>query len=218
MIFEIGSGFDLDLFQESVSQALDVEDRFEHQVGKADSGECRYHVTLRLNESPFLSAYLFQVASLEVTIYARCGRRLFFYDSAGLWIDELDGIGGRVGPRSLRSLLREGHDNAVSFLSVKNTDLGPLVVRNRTLSARSLERSGVFMGEHLNVVTRAAGRVGQVRRTVGFDRARIRDNSGPALDAYEFSAWCQQISSELDASHVAAPILIDSRPRPTFQP
>ena len=42
VIFEIGSGFDLDLFQESVSQALDVEDRFEHQVGKADSGECRY--------------------------------------------------------------------------------------------------------------------------------------------------------------------------------
>lgn len=207
VIFEVGQDFDLDRFQEGVSDALDDEDRFEHQVGMANQGDCRYHVTLRLAQSPFLSAYLFQAPSLEVTIYARCGKRLFFYDSAGLWIDEIDGIGGRMGPKSLRSLLRDDQDNVVSFISVKNTDLGPLVVRNRTMSARSLERSGVFMGEHLNVVSRAAGRVDKVRRMVGFDRARIRDGSGQTVDASEFAIWCRQVSSELDSAHAAAPIL-----------
>jgi hypothetical protein len=207
IVYDVDAGFDLDRFQKDVSEALDVEDRFEHQVGSIESGECRYHVTLGLNQSPHLSSTLFQAPSLEVTIYARCGSRLFFYDSAGLWIDELAGVAGRVGPKTLRSLLRAGQDNAVSFLSVKNTDLGPLVVRNRTMAARSLERSGVFMGEHLNVVSRAAGRVDKVRRAVGFDRARVREGSSSEFDAFEFTAWCGAINDELDAAKAAAPIL-----------
>jgi hypothetical protein len=207
IIFETDSSFDLDEFQAQITEALDAEDRFQHQIGIAASGTCRYHLTLRLSQSPFLAEYLFQTAALEITIYAQCGNRLFFYDSAGLWVDELGGVGSRTDPFSLRSLLPAGANNAISFISVQNTDLGPLVLRSRSMSARSLERAGVFMGEHLNVVSRAVGRVIDRRRSVGFTRGRVRDGQGAALSASEFAAWCTTVGEELDLAKPAAPLL-----------
>lgn len=85
---------------------LEEEDRLEHRVGEAGD-EGRYHLSLGLTQTPFLADSLFQVASLEITIYAAVGRRLYFYDSAGLWIDELEHIGARVGPKVLHSLTSE---------------------------------------------------------------------------------------------------------------
>ncbi|MBN9546994.1 MAG: DEAD/DEAH box helicase family protein [Alphaproteobacteria bacterium] len=206
-VFEIQPGFDLDNFQSDLSALLDAEDRFEHQIGNTVDGSCRYHVSLALTQSPFLANYLFQAPSLEVTIYAKVGHRLFFYDSAGLWIDELEGIGARLSPKVLQSLLPSGADNAISFLAVKNTDLGPLAVRSRTLSARSLERSGVFMGEHMNVVTRATGWVDKVRRSIGFSRARVREGDGFGATAEEYVAWCGGIESEIKKRQQANPLL-----------
>jgi hypothetical protein len=207
VIFEIESNKDLDDLQADISAALEAEDRFQHQTGSAAAGACRYHVTLRLSQSPFLSEYLFQAASLEVTIYARFGNRLFFYDSAGLWIDEVEGIGARVDPKTMRALLPQGQDNVVSFINVKNTDLGPLALRSRSMAARSLERSGVFMGEHMYVMTRAAGRVDDRRRSVGFARSRLRDGEGADFTAEEFADWCETVNTELNAAKAPPAIL-----------
>lgn len=160
-----------------------------------------------MNQSPFLAEYLFQAASLEVTIYALIGRRLYFYDSAVLWIDELDELTGRLRPMQLRSLLPEDVDNTVSFLAVKNTDLGPSALRSRSLSARSLERAGVFMGEHMNVVTRAGGWADGTRRAVGFSRSRVRDGAGTELTATEFRDWCAEIDGLLKAKRPGSQIL-----------
>jgi hypothetical protein len=207
VVFEVSDQFDLDKFQDAVTGALDAEDRFEHQTGGASGGACRYHVTLRLNQSPFLSEYLFQAASLEVTIYSLIGKRLYFYDSAGLWIDELDEVAGRLRPLRLRSLLPEKGGNTISFLAVKNTDLGASALRSRALSARSLERAGVFMGEHMNVVTRAAGWADGTRRAVGFSRSRVRDGAGTDLTAAEFREWCAEVDGVLEANRPGSQIL-----------
>ncbi|AND92937.1 RNA helicase [Bradyrhizobium diazoefficiens USDA 110] len=207
LVYDVSDQFDLDKFQTAVSEALDAEDRFQHQTRGISGGSCRYHVTLRMNQSPFLAEYLFQAASLEVTIYALIGRRLYFYDSAGLWIDELGELTGRLRPMQLRSLLPEDVDNTVSFLAVKNTDLGPSALRSRSLSARSLERAGVFMGEHMNVVTRAGGWADGTRRAVGFSRSRVRDGAGTDLTASEFRDWCTEIDGLLKAKRPGSQIL-----------
>jgi Type III restriction enzyme, res subunit len=174
IVFALNQGFDLDRFQEEVSQALKDDDRFEHhEVIRIARGVCRCHVTLRLRQSPFLAESLFLSPSLELTVYAMRDNKLFFYDSAGLWIDnseERDRL--KAGP--MRSLLPEDPDTRVTSLTMKNTDLGPIAVKSRSMSARSLVESGVFMGEHLHVVTRAAGRVGQTRRAIAFVRSRVR--------------------------------------------
>ncbi|MCK1270824.1 MULTISPECIES: DEAD/DEAH box helicase family protein [unclassified Bradyrhizobium] len=207
IVYDVADSFGMDRFQAEVTAELDAEDRFQHQTRGIAGGACRYHVTMRLNQSPFLAKALFQTASLEVTIYALVGRRLYFYDSAGLWIDELNGIGSRARPINLRSLLPDHADNSVSFLAVKNTDLGPSALRARTLSARSLERAGMFMGEHMNVVTRATGWTQGIRRTVGFSRSRVRDGAGNELSVSEFMDWCAEVDVGLAAAPPASPIL-----------
>ena len=210
--FSVAAGLDMDELQKAIRAELDKEDREEAISGQTEDGNCRYHITLRLTPSPFLSGSLFQAPSLEATIYAKKGERLFFYDSAGLWINELDGIGPRVNSRTLRALLPEGDENSISFMNVKNTDLGPLALRSRSLSARSLDRSGVFMGEHLNVVTRATGHIrlgvdqDRIRRAVGFSRSRVRDGQGTELSAQEYSDWCEALNAELDAAAQTASI------------
>ncbi|WIJ25203.1 DEAD/DEAH box helicase [Devosia sp. RR2S18] len=200
LVYSVEADMDLAELQERISAALSEDDRHEALTGSALGGSCRYHVTLRLNPSPFLAGYLFHGASLEITIYAKCGGRLFFYDSAGLWINEIDGIGPRIDPKTLQSLLPDSSENTISYISVKNTDLGPLALRSRSLAARSLQRSGVFLGEHLNVVTRATGYVSRKRRAVGFDTARVREGDGARSTAEDFGKWCISVNDELDAA------------------
>jgi len=206
VVYETEPGFDLDEFRADVSALLEEEDRLEHRVGEAgDKGH--YHVSLGLTQTPFLADSLFQVASLEITIYATVGRRLYFYDSAGLWIDELEHIGARVGPKVLHSLLPENSADLITFMAVKNTDIGPTALRSRTLSARSLARSGVFMGEHMNVITRATGWADKTRRTVGFSRSRVRDGEGYGETAKGFSDWCEEVDQHLASNRAPAPML-----------
>ena len=80
---------------------------------------------------------------------------------------------------------------------MKNTDLGPVAINSRTMGARSLAVSGVFMGEHLHVVTRAAGRVGTNRRAVAFARGRVRDGEGAKWTPQEFYDWTGDVEKEL---------------------
>lgn len=207
IVYDTEDGFDLEAFQSDISALLDAEDRFEHSKGEAADGACRVHMSLGLTQSPFLVDALFQAAALEVTIYACVNKRLYFYDSGGLWIDELEGVGPRVSPLELRSLLPDKPGNSISFLAVKNTDLGPTSVRSRTLTARSLARSGVFMGEHMNVVTRATGWADDTRRSVGFTRSRVRDGEGYALSAAEFFDWCTELDTALNAKRHTASLL-----------
>lgn len=206
-VYETEDSFDLEAFQSDVSALLDAEDRFEHTTEMAASGACRVHLSLGLTQSPFLVDALFQAPKLEVTIYARVGKRLYFYDSGGLWVDEIDGIGMRVSPLELRSLLPEETGNSISFLAVKNTDLGPTSVRSRTLTASALGRSGAFMGEHMNVVTRARGWADDTRRNVGFARSRVRDGEGYTLSSEGFYDWCTAIETALNAKRRAASLL-----------
>jgi hypothetical protein len=207
--FSSGPIFNMDDFSDEIRKLLDKEDRHVAFEGATADGNCRYHLTLRLTPSPFLNSYLFQAPGLEATIYAKREGRLFFYDSAGLYIDEVEGIGTRLGPKSFGALLPQGANNEISFINLKNTDLGPLALRSRSLSARSLERSGVFVGEHMNVVTRATGLIERVdgkttRRAVGFSRSRIRDGRGTELTADEFASWCAEVNDELDAGAATA--------------
>ncbi|RVO48174.1 DEAD/DEAH box helicase [Sinorhizobium meliloti] len=206
VVYEFSSEFDMDDFQADVSALLEQEDRFQQLVGTAAGGSCRFHVSLGLAQSPFLAETLFQSVSLDVTIYACAGSRLFFYDSAGLWVDEIDNIGARLSPKTLRSLMPKEAEDAISFLAVKNTDLGPMALRSRTLAAKSLNLSGTFMGEHMNVVTRATGVVDKTRRSVGFSRARVRDGSGYTVTAQEFAEWCDTVNEHINLARPAAPL------------
>jgi superfamily II DNA or RNA helicase len=216
VVFDLDNSFDLDEFQTEVSEELEKEDRFERRIGSIASGNCRYHLTLRLQQSPFLAESLFLSPSLELTIYAKQGDKLFFYDSAGLWIENSE-VRGRVKAGALRSLIPEDADTRVTSLTMKNTDLGPVAIRSRSMDARSLAESGVFMGEHLHVVTRAVGRVDKKRRAVAFVRARVREGEGARWTPKEFYDWTSNVEKEL-RSKVAGAALFQRFATPTATP
>lgn len=208
-IYETRAGFDVDAFASAVTLALDNEDRIETIALPAADPGCRFHLSVGLHQTPFLSESLFQTASLEVTVYAHRAGRLYFYDTRGLWIDEYDDLGPRLRPDTLSSLLPET-GRAVSALTLRNTDLGPMALRGRSLQAVSLAQSGVFLGEQTNVITRVTGRPDHgVRRTLGFTSALVRQSEGSNVSLNEFSSWCNAIGAELD--NASPPALLFGR-------
>lgn len=200
LIFETTDGFDLNDFAEAVTLALDEEDRIEMAAGPLAGTPVNFHLSISLRQSPLLAETLFQTASVEVTAYAHRGKRLFLYDTRGLWMDDHDGLSSRIGPRTLGSLLPE-KGKAITGVTLRNTDLGPLTLRGRSFQAPSVARAGVFLGEQTHVVTRATGRPSdRVRRSLGFTNARVREGEGPVATLKEFSQWCSELNNELDAN------------------
>ncbi|MAM40393.1 MAG: RNA helicase [Erythrobacter sp.] len=204
LVFELGDGFDMDAFQGEIEERLYEMDRIEAGNGGIDDGACRFHLSLALTQSRFLAETLFLSPSLEATIYSKSGSHLYFYDSGGLFLDEVKGLKRRASAAQMRSLLAEGADNRITQLHLKNTDLGPAALRSRSQTARSLARAGVFMGEHLNVVTRATGLVDGTRRAVAFTSSRVREGEGAQASPADFHTWAAQVDTELHAAKPAA--------------
>lgn len=198
LIFELHDDFDLAAFGQAVASALESEDREIVRTGSLDGRNFEYRLTLRLTQSPFLAKSLFQTATLELTIFYQVGMRLFFYDSAGLRVDEHKQLKARLSPRLIASLLPENSDNTVSALTFRNTDLSPLAVRGRSMRARRLDQSGIFMGEQSHVATNAIGYAGGARRALNLAQGRIRQAEGVYQTIEGYAAWCDDIADELD--------------------
>jgi hypothetical protein len=204
LVFEVGDEFDMDDFQAEISDRLYEEDRLEVNVGGIEEGACRFHLSLALTQSRFLAETLFLTPSLEATIYSKQQGRLYLYDSGGLYLDETKGIAARTTPGMMRTLLPEGSDNRITQIYLKNTDLGPAALRSRSQTARSLARAGVFMGEHLNVITRAGGSIDGARRAVAFTSSRVREGEGAQASISGFHSWVGKVDSELTAAKPAS--------------
>lgn len=198
IVFDTADEFDFNVFLDALDSALLEEDRFVRATHLSVDGQSAYRLSVKLRQTPFLAESLFQSASLELTLAARLGQRVYVYDSAGLAMDDLPGISGRVRPRLMGSLLPRA--SRVTSITARNTDLGPHSLRSRTLAARSVETAGVFMGEQTYVVTRASGFSSQTRRAIGFSTSRVRDGEGSAATINEFVEWCQALGQRLDAN------------------
>jgi superfamily II DNA or RNA helicase len=195
IVFLASREFDLKEFFDDVQFALDEMDRDVLRTDLDDSGG--FHLSLGLKQSDLLEEALFQEPSLQLTVYVKQGEFLFFYDSGGLWIDEVCDSITRLPAAHLRSFIPNEQDTAITMLAVKNSDIGPFSIRSRQLSAPAVAISVPFMGEHMNVVTRVSGRVGKMRRYVGFERSRIRDGERVRGDVNEFRSWTETIAQEL---------------------
>lgn len=206
LIFEVEDDFDLDDLQAEISERLYEEDRLEVNVDGVHDGACRFHLSLALTQSRFLSETLFLTPSLEATVYSRHGSRLYFYDSGGLFLDEIKGMGARTAPAAMRTLLPEGSKNRITQIFLKNTDLGPSAVRSRSQAAHSLARSGAIMGEHMNVITRAGGAVDGTRRAIAFTSSRVREGEGARWNVAEFHAWAGAVDAELNNPKAASDV------------
>lgn len=198
IVYDLNANFRLADFEAEIEAALSEHDRFQTRPSITFGGKAgRAHVTMRLVQSPFLDQAFFPSPNLELTAYAKHGSFLFFYDSAGLWMDEADGIAGRISPNRLHALLPKDSDTTITLISAKNTDVGPMSLRNRVYTGASLEESGMFMGEQHHVIARVTGRYGRRRRALGLTRARVREGDGSIASLDEFATWTDGVAAEL---------------------
>lgn len=202
VVFDVDKDFTLLSFEHAVAQTITNEDRHGVSTRKIDRS-CNCHISMTLRQTPFLNESLFQSPTLEVTIYALHGRRLFFYDSAGLPIDDLPGVHRRLAANTLRSLMPDG-ETTFSAASMNNSDLGPTAIRSRRVTGVEVERSDAFLGEKMFVISQVAGKTNKQRRSIGFTRSRVREGEGYKATPQEFSKWTKSLASELQTGRTGA--------------
>ena len=204
VLFEIEDTFELSEFSKDVDQALDAEDREVAYSGITNTGRCFFRISFRLNQTPHLDPSLFQTASLELTVVAKIHTRIFFYDSAGLSVENHPNLIRRISPRLLSTLLPESSATSVTSLTLRNMDLNPLALRGRSMRARDLDTAGIFMGEHSHVAVRTTGYKSQSRRALTLSRGRVREAEGVYHSLDQFENWCSGIADELNRAPDAA--------------
>jgi hypothetical protein len=190
------SKFSFSKFVEFVKREMEVGDRILKQESIDASAQSGWLLSVSITQSPLLPSSLFADFRLEATAFAVDGEYVFFQDTAGLSIREFRDV-ERIGTLEMRGLLPEQSATRITALSLLNADIGPAAIRSRSFTARSLAESVPFMGDHLNFVSRATGRVNGKSRYLGLTRGRVREGDIPAFTAAEFFKWTSQVASEL---------------------
>ena len=207
VIYRLNPDFALDSLKAQLKLAIEDEDRYLKKSYDIPAQKCSVYFSILTSQSPFLSESTFPDLALTVTVIKQARNYLFFYDSAGLWIDSILEGATRLSSASLYCLFPSKNGVRITSMSVKNADMSPFAVRSRTLTASSLAEAVPFMGDNTNFVSRAGGSAPNVnRRYVGFTRSRVRDNDAPTVTLDGFSVWAESVAEELDAQSRTVPL------------
>ena len=188
--------FTFSKFVDFVKREMEVGDRILKRESIDASAQTGWMLSVSVTQSPLLPTNLFADFRLEATAFAVNGEYVFFHDTAGLSFREFRDV-DRIGTLEIRGLLPEQSSTRITALSLLNADIGPAAIRSRSFTATSLADSVPFMGDHLNFVSRAMGRVNGKSRYIGLTRGRVREGDIPALTASEFFNWTSEVASEL---------------------
>jgi superfamily II DNA or RNA helicase len=207
VVYRVEPQFNFENLKSTVREAIEDEDRYLKKAYHLPDLKCSVFFSVQTSQSPFLSESTFPDFILTVTVIKRAKNYLFFYDSAGLWIDDVLNTGDRISSTSLYCLFPAHGSVRISSMSVKNADMSQFAVRSRTVTASSIAEAAPFMGDNTNFVSRAGGSTSQSkRRYVGFTRARVRDDGPAAVTIDGFSDWAESVAVELDAQSKTIPL------------
>ena len=197
----IDDSFDIDLFTESVQEALDDAD-FDLGAVSTPDPSVRVHPYISAENSPLLARSAFIEFKVGFTAYRRIGNYLFFLDTHRLTPDPLHDL-QRVPPDKLRRLFA-GANAKLTSISTLNTNLGSHSVRRRSLDALSVGDLGPDLSDHAHLATTSEGVTSNwrpdgerdTRRYVGFVSGRVRD--GELVDYDDFMAWLETVAYMLN--------------------
>ena len=199
IIYRLSPSFQFDSLERIIRETLVDEDRYLIQAYHLPDRKCSAYFSVLTAQSPLLAESSFPDLTLAVTVVKQAQNLLFFYDSAGLWIDENLDNSDRLSSARLYCLFPGGLDVRISSLSVKNADMSRFAVRSRTVSASSIAEAVPFMGDNTNFISRASGSTpDSKRRYVGFTRARVRDDQAAAVTIGQFSDWAEAVAGEIN--------------------
>jgi superfamily II DNA or RNA helicase len=142
---------------------------------------------------------------------------LAYYDSSGRLPIGLDAanIGKPIGSQYMQKLFTNNISSCLTNVSLKNSYLGTIAIRARSISAGKIEETVSAFDDHAQICTTATGfsletydeGAQRLRRYLGFQHGRISE-SGKSCDLNGFEQWLFSIVATLDEPR---------NPYPTFQ-
>jgi hypothetical protein len=183
-----------------LKQCIELDDRIVLKDKFFPTYSCYVAISVRTGNSPLLADSFFPEFSLQLTVGRLQGSYLFCTDTSGLWLDEIRGVEGRLPTDALQSLFPDKVGTRITNISARNSDIGAIAVRMRSMSAGSLEEAAPFMGDYLHMVSHARGQTAAGEtRYVGFSRGRVRDEERGSCSVSEYSSWTAKLAEQLNA-------------------
>ncbi|MBN1305574.1 MAG: DEAD/DEAH box helicase family protein [Anaerolineales bacterium] len=181
-------------------------------------GEAIIYVYVTINNSPLLTRHYFLEPKLGVT-YLRLMKKpaagnekqiLAFYDSSGhlpIRYDEVR-LGSAVESIRLKRLFSNDYRSCLTNVSLRNSNLGTIAIRARTISAADIYDTVSAFDDHAQICSNVTGysweqedfeKTGRsLRRYLGFQRGRISEASERCgLSGYE--SWLSTVAGTIRA-------------------
>lgn len=218
-------GFDLDEFCEKLEKGFQDEDRF---FRRYDVKKAVIYLYITFFNSPLLDNTYFIEPRLGITYlcvintdssnWNNKSGLLAYFDSSGHLSLEPDKVylGKPIGPNHMKKLFSNHKLSCLTNVSLKNSYLGTIAIRARSISAAKIEETVSAFDDHAQICTNATGysleksdenEDQRLRRYLGFNRGRISQSGGRChLDEYE--KWLWEIVATLNKPR---------NPYPTFQ-
>jgi superfamily II DNA or RNA helicase len=217
--------FRLAKFCEQLEQGFRDEDRFFQKYN--EKGAVIY-LYITFDNSPLLENAYFIEPELGITYLReiKVGERgwngtanlLTYYDSSrNLTVDfDATHVGKPVGSYYMKKLFTNDTRSCLTSVSLKNSNLGTIAIRARSISAARIEETVSAFDDHAQICTNATGysleedkEAGnqRLRRYLGFQHGRISE-SGSRCQLIDFEQWLSGIVATLDQPR---------NPYPTFQ-
>ena len=208
IIYATKPGLSLTSIATQLTRCIELDDRIILRDKYFPLYACYVALSIRTSSSQFLADSFFPEVSLQLTVARLHGSYLFCTDTSGLGLDDIPGVEGRLATDSLRSLFPDKAGTRITNISARNSDIGAIAVRMRSMSARSLEETAPFMGDYLHMVSHARGQtVEGETRYVGFSRGRVRDEGRGSCSVSEYSSWTAELAEQLNAGRRPVPYL-----------
>jgi superfamily II DNA or RNA helicase len=203
-IYRRTAGFDFGRMVSTLLKDMEADDRAhvcEHRVS-ADTALMTFVTT---SYSSYLDDDYFAEERFGAALLHTTRSHVFLFDSGGSPTPG-SGLGRRIPPAVLRRLLTGKGGGALTYVSLRNSNLSAGALRSRGLSAVSLESVAPSFEDHLYVCKTARGRIRHslgsddtVRRYVGFGNAKVSDNL--RLGSIEdHVGWLRTIDATLEDS------------------
>jgi superfamily II DNA or RNA helicase len=208
-----------------LEQGFRDEDRL---FEKYNEGGSVIYLYITFDNSPLLENAYFIEPELGITYLReiKVGERgwhgtqglLAYYDSSGHLPVEFDTahLCKPVGSYYMKKLFTNDTRSCLTSISLKNSNLGTIAIRSRSISAAKIEETVSAFDDHAQICTNATGyslEAGKedgnqrLRRYLGFQHGRISE-SGQRCHLKDFEQWLFGIIATLDEPR---------NPYPTFQ-
>jgi len=208
-VFRKSPNFDFDDLCIKIASEYEQQDRLLRKVAIDPNTQVILYLTFR--NSPLLKTQCFIESRFGVTILREVGSYICLFDSEGGLPSALERHAEKIRVDELRRIFGKQRGAYLTEVGLRNTVLGPRVIRSRTITGARIEDIAPSFDDHAFVCRAARGYVlgmgnKLTRHYIGFQRGRIAEQSPRRVKLTEYLDWLDIIADILAEGKKAAPV------------